>query len=288
MIFDDNRGFIEALRRSGDLVEVEKEVSWDLELGAVSRLACEKDGPAVWFKRVTDYVDEVSVFVNPVATWRRIAIALGLEPTATVREIYEAYEKGEANPIDPVEVTEAPCKQVVRSGADANLFDLPTPMLHEGDGGRYLGTWDLVISRDVDSGWVNWGMYRFMVYDAHHLTGFPRPTSHLGKVFQEHYVARGKPMPLAIAIGTDPLSHFAAAATYALGGDEASLAGGLRGKRRVEGVEPIGVGDSEISAPDGCGLHGQTTRVKSNVSLMDWRSQSCSSLAIRSSMVRPL
>ncbi|MDE0212959.1 MAG: UbiD family decarboxylase, partial [Deltaproteobacteria bacterium] len=97
MIFDDNRAFVEALRQSGDLVEVEKEVSWDLELGAVSRLACEKDGPAVWFKRVTDYVDEVSVFVNPVATWRRIAIALGLPATATVREIYDAYEKGEAN-----------------------------------------------------------------------------------------------------------------------------------------------------------------------------------------------
>ena len=138
-------------------------------------------------------------------------------------------------------------------------------MLHEGDGGRYLGTWDLVISKDVDSGWVNWGMYRFMVYDAHHLTGFPRPTSHLGKVFQEHYVAKGKPMPLAIAIGTDPLSHFAAAATYALGGDEAGLAGGLRGRPvemiRCETSDLLVPAHSEIVIegevlPDRVGLEG--------------------------------
>lgn len=36
-------------------------------------------------------------------------------------------------------------------------------------------------------------------------------------------------MPLALVIGADPISHFAAAATYHLGGEEAALAGGLRG-----------------------------------------------------------
>lgn len=230
MIFDDTRSFIAALRQSGDLVAVEKEVSWDLELGAISRLACEKDGPAVWFKRIADYGEETSVFVNPVATWRRIAVALGLPATASVKEIYQTYEKREGTLVPPVEVSSAPCKEVILTGKAADLFDLPAPMLHEGDGGRYLGTWDLVISRDLETQWANWGMYRFMVYDSQHMTGFPRPTSHLGKVFQEQYVAKGRAMPLAIAIGADPLSHFAAAATYHLGGDEAGLAGGLRGK----------------------------------------------------------
>jgi len=264
MIYDNNRTFIDALRESGDLVEVEKEVSWDLELGAISRLACEKDGPAIWFKRIADYGDDATVFVNPVATWRRIAVALGLSADASVREIYAAYEKGEATPVPPIEVAEAPCKEVIKK-ADATLFDLPTPMLHEGDGGRYLGTWDLVISREPESSWVNWGMYRFMVYDAQHLTGFPRPTSHLGKIFQEHYVAKGRAMPLAIAIGTDPLSHFAAAATYTLGGDEAGLAGGLRGRPvemvRCETNDLLVPAHAEIviegeALPDRVGLEG--------------------------------
>ena len=37
-------------------------------------------------------------------------------------------------------------------------------------------------------------------------------------------------MPIALVIGADPLSHLAAGATYRIGGDETSLAGGLRGK----------------------------------------------------------
>lgn len=229
-MFEDTRDFIEALRSTGDLVEVDNEVSWDLELGAIARLACEKDGPAVWFKRIADYPKDVSVFVNPVATWRRIALAFGLTPTSSVKEIYQEYEKREGKLIPPVEVKDGPCKEVVVEGGQIDLFQFPSPMLHEGDGGRYLGTWDLVVSREPTTDWVNWGTYRFMVYDSLHLTGFPRPTSHLGKVFQEHYIPKGRPMPIALVIGADPLSHLAAAATYRIGGDEASLAGGLRGK----------------------------------------------------------
>ncbi|MFB3121638.1 MAG: UbiD family decarboxylase [Candidatus Binatia bacterium] len=229
-MFEDTRDFIEALRSTGDLVEVDNEVSWDLELGAIARLACERDGPAVWFKRIADYPKDVTVFVNPVATWRRIALAFGLKPTSSVKEIYQAYEKREGKLIPPVEVKDGPCKEVVVEGSQIDLFQFPSPMLHEGDGGRYLGTWDLVVSREPTTNWVNWGTYRFMVYDSLHLTGFPRPTSHLGKVFQEHYIPKGRPMPIALVIGADPLSHLAAGATYRIGGDETSLAGGLRGK----------------------------------------------------------
>jgi 4-hydroxy-3-polyprenylbenzoate decarboxylase len=88
-------------------------------------------------------------------------------------------------------------------------------------------------------------MYRFMTYGSRHLTGFPRPTSHLGKVFQEHYVAKGKPMPMALVVGADPISHFTAAATYHIGGDEAALAGGLRGAP----VELVRCETSELLVP---------------------------------------
>ena len=228
-MFNDTREFIEALRSSGDLVEIKDEIHWDLELGAISRLACEKDGPAIWFKRITDYPKEMTVFANPMATWRRVAIALGMSPDSSVKEIYAEYEKREGKLIPPITVEKAPCKEVKRRGSEVDFFQFPAPMLHEGDGGRYLGTWDLAVSRDPETNWVNWGMYRFMVYDALHLAGFPRPTSHLGKVFQDLYASKGKPMPMALVIGADPISHFAASATYHIGGEEAALAGGLRG-----------------------------------------------------------
>lgn len=264
-MFNDTREFIEALRPTGDLIEIGREVRWDLELGAISRLACEKEAPALWFKRITDYPGDVTVFVNPMATWRRVAVAFGLSPACSVKEIYQEYERREGKLIPPVTVDQGPCKEVVRRGSEVDLFELPAPMLHEGDGGRYLGTWDLVVSRDPSSEWVNWGTYRFMIYDATHMTGFPRPTSHLGKVFQDYYVPRRESMPIAIVIGADPLSHFASSATYHIGGNEGALAGGLRGSPvrviRCETSDLLVPAQAEIVIegdvlPDRVGLEG--------------------------------
>ncbi len=245
MVWNDTREFIEVLRASGDLLVINEAVSWDLELGAISRLACERDAPAIWFTRIADYPEEHTVFVNPLATWRRVAIALGLAPEAAVKEIYREYERRESRLIPPVEVKTGPCKEVILRGDQVDLFGFPAPMLHEGDGGRYIGTWDLVVSHDPGTNWTNWGIYRFMLHGARTLTGFPRPTSHLGKVFQEHFVSKGEPMPVAIVIGADPLSHLAASATYRLGGDETALAGALRGAP----VEVVRCETSELLVP---------------------------------------
>jgi 4-hydroxy-3-polyprenylbenzoate decarboxylase len=264
-MFKDTRDFMNALRASGDLHEIENEVHWDLELGAISRLACEKDGPALWFKRITDYPQEMSAFVNPMATWRRVAVAFGLSPDSSLKEIYAEYEKREGRVIPPVTVETGPCKEIIKLGKDIDLFALPAPMLHDGDGGRYLGTWDLAVSYDPATHWVNWGMYRFMVYGSRYLTGFPRPTSHLGKVFQDHYLTKHAAMPMALVIGADPICHFTASATYHIGGEEAALAGGLRGAPvelvRCETSDLLVPAHSEIVIecevlPDCVGLEG--------------------------------
>ena len=46
---------------------------------------------------------------------------------------------------------------------EINVLKFPAPLLHEQDGGRYLGTDDLVIMRDPEDNWVNCGTYRSMV-----------------------------------------------------------------------------------------------------------------------------
>ena len=122
-MFKDTRDFIEALRASGDLHEIEKEVHWDLELGAVSRLACEKDGPALWFKRITDYPADFTAFVNPMATWRRVAVTFGLPPDSSLKEIYAEYEKREGKLIPPVTVKTGPCKDVIKLGNDIDIYN---------------------------------------------------------------------------------------------------------------------------------------------------------------------
>ncbi|MFQ5829271.1 MAG: UbiD family decarboxylase [Candidatus Methylomirabilia bacterium] len=245
MAHKDLRGFLAAIEASGDLITSHQEVDWDLEVCALGRLACERDAPAIMFPNVKDYGRGWRVLVNAIATWRRLAVAFGLPADTPVRQLYRTYAEREQKLIPPVMVTDGPCKEVVIPSDKVDLFDLPVPMVHEGDGGRYLGTWDLVVSKDANSGWVNWGMYRFMVHDERLLTGFPRPTSHLGKMFLEGYVPKRKSMPIAIAIGCDSLSHLAAAATFRIAGDEAELAGGL-GEQPVELVK---CGTSDLYVP---------------------------------------
>lgn len=235
MAHKDLRSFLAAIEASGDLVNIDDQVDWDQELSGIGRLSCERYGPAFMFNNIKDY-PEWRTIANPVAGWRRYAVGLGLPADTSVRELYKAYAEREVDLIPPVMVKDGPCKEVVIKGDDVNLFDLPTPMVHEGDGGRYLGTWDIVISKDADSGWVNWGMYRFMIHNERLLTGYPRPTSHLGKMLLDGYVPKGKNMPIAIAIGADMPSHLAAAATFRLAGDEVLLAGGL-GQQAVELVK---------------------------------------------------
>ena len=72
----DNREFIKALQESGDLVTIEQEVDWDLEMGAIIRRACEQQVQAPYFKKIKDYPG-FQAFGAPLATYRRLAIAMG-------------------------------------------------------------------------------------------------------------------------------------------------------------------------------------------------------------------
>ncbi|NNN18552.1 MAG: UbiD family decarboxylase [Acidimicrobiaceae bacterium] len=229
MVSNDFRSFLAAIGSSGDLVTINDQVDWDQELSGIGRLSCERDGPAFIFNNVKDYAPDWRIATNPIATWRRLAVGLNLPAEIPLRDLYQTYADREGTMIPPVIVSDGPCKEVKISGDEVNLFDLPVPMVHDGDGGRYLGTWDLVVSKDANSDWVNWGMYRFMIHNEHILTGYPRPTSHLGKMLLDGYVPLGKGMPIAIVIGADIPSHIAAAATFRIAGNEAELAGGLGG-----------------------------------------------------------
>jgi phenyl-phosphate phosphatase/carboxylase subunit alpha len=223
---------------------VEKEVHWDLELGAISRRMTEMDGPALVFKNITDYPGQ-SIFVNPISTWRRAAVTLGLPPHARIPEIYAEYIRRDANPIDPVLVKDAACRDVIIRGKDVDVCDLATPMIHDGDGGRYLGTWDIVVSKDPETGWVNWGTYRWMIHNKQYLAGWPFPPSHLGTLLQQKFLPQNKPMPVAIVMGADQSSHLAATSTTRIGRDEASLAGGLAG----HAIEIARCLDSDLTFP---------------------------------------
>jgi 4-hydroxy-3-polyprenylbenzoate decarboxylase len=226
-MFKDLREFIRELEKTGDVVHVKKEVDWDEEVGAINRRVYEQGGPALLFERIKDYPDGFRIFAGSLGTYRRVAIAMGLPPETPIKTIFAEYERRIESPVKPKVVNSAPCKENILLGDDADLYVLPSPMVHSGDGGRYIGTWDLVVCKDPDSNWVNWGMYRFMVYNRRYLTGFPRLNSHLGMILHQKYVPKKKPMPMALVIGADPISHLIASASLRKEVSEVEIAGGL-------------------------------------------------------------
>ncbi len=54
MSFIDNREFIEKLKETGDVVFVDQEVDWDMEMGAIVRRVCEKNLPAPFFQNIKE------------------------------------------------------------------------------------------------------------------------------------------------------------------------------------------------------------------------------------------
>ncbi len=228
MAFKDIRQFIEALDKSGDLVRVKQEVDWDREAGAISRRNYEMQGPAILFEKIKDYPEGYRIFGGGIGHYRRLAIAMGLDPDIPVKALFDEYERREQHPIKPVIVGRGPCKENIITGEDIDLYRFPAPMIHDGDGGRYLGSWHIIVSQDPESGWTNWGMYRHMIHNKRSLTGLPLPHSHLAVVLRKKYLTAGKPMPVALAAGVEPLTALAAAATLRMGEEEVDYAGAIR------------------------------------------------------------
>lgn len=200
MAFRDNRQFVEALKKTGDVVCIKTQVDWDLEVGAISRRAMERMGPATFFENIKDYPDS-RILAGVAATYRRVAIAMGLPPETPIREIYDEYERRDKQPIPPVVVKDGPCKENVMRGAEINLFRFSAPMCHSGDGGRYMGTWGFLVSKDPDTDWINWGTYRFMILDERTLSENPSAASNFATMFKSKYLPRNRPAPVALVVG---------------------------------------------------------------------------------------
>lgn len=222
------RDYIAALEKTGDVVHITEEVDWDLELGAIIRHACELRAPAPLFHRIKDYATGYRMLGAPLATYRRLAAALGKPPVAGMRELQAEYENRISKPIKPLLVSSGPCKENIITGDDIDILRFPAPYEHEGDGNRFIGTWHAVITKDPDSDWVNWGMYRIGVHNRKYITGHWHGATDAGRILQSKFVPKKKPMPVAVAIGLDPLYSLAAAAPLGPGQSEVDYAGGLR------------------------------------------------------------
>lgn len=230
MPYKDLRQFISKLDAQRELCRIEEEVDWDMEAAAMLRLCYEKGLPAPFFQKLRNYPAGYSIVGGILSNHKRIASSLGIEPAIHPKELMEEYIKRKKKLVKPVLVDTGPCKENVHTGGEIDLFEFPVPFIHRGDGGRYIGTWHVVICKDPDSDWVNWGMYRCMVHNKNTLGIFTEDVQHLTTLYRQKYEARSRPMEVAIAIGVEPISSICAATDIPYGVSEADVAGGIRGE----------------------------------------------------------
>ena len=95
----------------------------------------------------------------------------------------------------------APCQEVVKTGDDARLSELPILKCWPQDGGRFI-TLPLVFTKDRH-GKRNVGMYRVQVYDDR-TAGMHWQRHKVGSRHHAEFEAEGKDITVAIALGGDP------------------------------------------------------------------------------------
>ena len=233
MAYHDLREFMKACEDAGEMVTIDKEVDWNLEAGAISRRICEIGAPMAHMTNIRGVKNGASILGSPLSKgWNgdfsRFALGLELDPRAPYELLMDELVSRMESPIRPLQVSDGPCKENIITGKDINLFSFPAPYLHEGDGGRYIDTFGVTATKDPDSDWVNWGVYRHMIHNKATMGGIVNPYQHVGMIFYQRYEARGNAMPFTIFFGGCPTAAMIGSMTVPAGVSEAAVAGGLR------------------------------------------------------------
>ena len=235
--FPDLQTFLRSCESRGDLARVQVDVDPRFEITEIVTRVVKGDGPALLFERVKG--SRFPVAANILGAARRCRWALGREPEEIGAELLRFAE--ELMPPSPRALWDSRgtllglrhmrVRRVRSSSARANnaltLDDLPILTCWPEDGGRFI-TFPLVVTADPATGRRNLGIYRMHVYDGR------RAGMHwqIMKGGGYHYAAAealDRPLPVAVALGADPITLLASVAPLPEGIDELGFAGFLRG-----------------------------------------------------------
>jgi 4-hydroxy-3-polyprenylbenzoate decarboxylase len=247
LYYKNLREFLTALDQAGEIKYIREPVSSCLEISKITDTESKSPdgGNALFFENIqgSPFPVATNIFGSP----RRICMALGVAHLDDLGRRIKAYL--EFNP--PKNLREAlnaipmmlnltkffprsfrgekpPCQEVVLTGEAADLSKLPVLQCWPQDAGPFI-TLPLVFTRSLVTGKRNVGMYRMQVFDKN-TTGMHWHIHKDGSHYFKEYCDAGKRMPVAVAIGADPASIYAATAPMPRGVDEMMLAGFIRNK----------------------------------------------------------
>jgi 4-hydroxy-3-polyprenylbenzoate decarboxylase len=226
----DLREAIERFERAGELKRV-RGADWKLEMGTLAELVYRRPNPpALLFEDIPGYPKGFRAISGSTNSAKRLAIVLGFPAPSHPLDVVRAYRDRMKShkPIAPRVVAKGFIQENILSGRDIDVLKFPAPLLHEGDGGRYIGTDDLVIMRDPEENWVNCGTYRSMVQGPDKVGLWISPGKH-GRQIRDKYFKRGLPCPVLISCGHDPLLFLAGGNEIRFGLSEYDYAAGHRG-----------------------------------------------------------
>ncbi|MCL4745194.1 MAG: UbiD family decarboxylase [Burkholderiaceae bacterium] len=253
MKYADLREFLTLLEARDELLRVRTPVSPKLEITELSDRVLRAGGPALLIEQPRDDARsyEVPVLANLFGTPLRVALGMGAESTAALREVgrllaalkepeppkglKDAWDKipmlRQVLSMAPKLVSSAPCQQIVREGDQVDLASIPLQTCWPGDAGRLI-TWGLVVTRGPEKTRQNLGIYRQQAIGPNRT--IMRWLSHRGGAldFRDHRARHpGTPFPVAVALGADPATILAAVTPVPDTLSEYQFAGLLRGSK---------------------------------------------------------
>ncbi len=247
MTYESLKEFITRLESEGELVRITEPVSPILEIAEITDRVSKspEGGKALLFENVEG--SAMPVLINAFGSWRRIRMALGVSSLENIAREIERYLKiaPPATLIDKakllpmllqaakfppkiVPAKQASCQEVVITGDQVDLDRIPILQCWPNDAGRFI-TYPIVINRSLDQSIRNVGLYRMQVFDKQ-TTAMHWHIHKDGAHFFHEYQKANKRMEVAVALGADPATCYAASAPLPYGIDEFLLAGFIRKK----------------------------------------------------------
>jgi 4-hydroxy-3-polyprenylbenzoate decarboxylase len=263
MAYKDLQQFIDTLEKEGELVRIKEYVNPKLEIAEItdriSKIA--GGGKALLFEN-TGF--DFPVLMNAYGSERRMCLALGVanldDVAKEIENLFHLLSAPKENILDKlkflpklgqfaswmpkVKSGRGECQEIIIKNA-ADITKLPVITCWPKDGGPFV-TLPVIHTKDPNTNTRNVGMYRMQVYGPA-LTGMHW---HKHKVSARHfneYKKLNKRMPVAVALGGDPVYAYSATAPLPENVDEYMLAGFLR-KKKVELVRCITQPDVEVPA----------------------------------------
>ncbi len=262
MAYSDLREFIKVLEKNKELKRVSAQVSSDQEITEITdRVSKSKENnKALLFENVDD--GSIPVLINALGSRRRMELALEVSsvedvaarltewldfksPEGLLEKVKMLPKLAELGKYFPREVKSGPCQEVVKREGEFSLFDFPILKCWEADGGRFI-TFPMVFTRNPRTGKRNCGMYRMQVYDEK-TTGMHWQIHKHGAAHHRDQEKRGADrMEVAVAIGAEPITNFAATLPLPDDLDEMIFASFLR-EKPIEMVKCVSI-DMEVPA----------------------------------------